>query len=93
MPEFNFNPSVAIIPKSAINIGDMIKSGGMGIVFDSMYLGSKVACKKISVSGRRNKKIVDAIEKEVNLHSQLHCKNIVQLIGISIDVSDVYVIT
>lgn len=92
-PKLNLNPSVTMIPKSSINIGEMIKSGGMGIVFDSTYLGSKVAAKKIAVSGRRKELIADAIAKEVNLHSTLHCKNIVQLIGVSVDVGEVFIIT
>ena len=79
---------IAAIPFSEVSLEHSIKKGGMGEVFKGTYLGSYVAVKKLPLKtrgrGRASKSLEQAMIQECEIHSKLHCNNIVQFIGYTV---------
>lgn len=77
-------------------IGDYMKKGGTAEVFRAKYFCRSVAAKRLTISGRRaQKRVLEAMRKELDVHAMLRCDAIVQLVGwcSSRDGKDAYIVT
>lgn len=87
------NPTLPLIKKSefSLNVKDEIGRGTFGTVFKGQWAGTAVAIKRIKV--RRASMIKSALRSEVLIHSMLQHPNIVQIMAVSMEKNELYVIS
>ncbi|KAL6072799.1 hypothetical protein QOT17_005346 [Balamuthia mandrillaris] len=76
-----------------LEFGKMIGRGNFGKVYQGEYVGTPVAIKKLENDQLDEKLTQKYAERELNTLKNLHHPNVVQLIGLCKDKSDVYIIT
>lgn len=89
----SYTSTLPIVKKSDfyLNINSEIGRGTFGTVFKGTWAGTSVAIKRIKC--RRASKITSALKSEVLIHSMLRHPNIVQIMAISMERNELYIIS
>jgi hypothetical protein len=90
--QFEWLSNSYFIDFSSLHIGRRIGYGGGGQVYQGRFCESEVAVKLLNTS-RQDFGLFKEAERELRFLSTLHCPQIVQFIGVCINVGDIYFVT
>ena len=74
------------------NFEDEIGRGGFGVVYKGQWVGSDVAIKYVNLPSK-NKDVLNPILNELAVHMKARHPNIVQLMGVAVDNTGVFIVS